>query len=64
MLPGIDYTNFVVVGDKCPGNDQYDDYCRHCWRGEAQPQSEVKADEGSQYSVGSATESSSTESDA
>ncbi len=64
MLPGLDYTNYVVVGDKCPSNDQYDDYCRHCWRGEAQPKPEETASGDSQYSVGSATESSSTESDA
>ncbi len=62
-LPGIDYTNYIVVGDKCPGSDQYDDYCRHCWRGDAQPKDEEMASGGSQYSVGSATESSSTESD-
>ncbi len=64
MLPGLDYSNYIVVGDKCPGNDQYDDYCRHCWRGDAQPKPEDTASGDSQYSVGSATESSSTESDA
>ncbi len=63
MLPGIDYTNYVVIGDKCPSNDQYDDYCRHCWRGDAQPRDEEVISNESQHSVGTATESSSTESD-
>ncbi len=63
MLPGIDYTNYIVIGDQCPSNDQYDDYCRHCWRGDAQPRDEGAISNESQYSVGSATESSSTESD-
>ncbi len=62
-LPGIDYTNYIVAGDKCPGSDQYDDYCRHCWRGDAQPKDDEVISDESQYSVGSATESSSTESD-
>ncbi len=63
MMPGIDYTNYIVIGDQCPSNDQYDDYCRHCWRGDAQPRDEGAISNESQHSVGSATESSSTESD-
>ncbi len=61
-LPGLDYVDYEVVGDKCPSSDKYDDYCRNCWRGDAQPSAKADEDEGSQESVGTDSESSSSDS--
>ncbi len=59
-LPGLDYVDYEVAGDQCPSSDRYDDYCRHCWRGGAQPSAKADEDEGSQESVGTDSESSSS----
>ncbi len=59
-IPGLDYAEYEAVGDTCPASDRYDDYCRHCWRGDAQPSAEGQGDDMSQASVGSDSESSSS----
>jgi hypothetical protein len=59
-IPGLDYVDYEVAGDQCPSSDKYDDYCRHCWRGGTQPSAKTEEDEGSQESVATDSESSSS----
>jgi len=37
-LPGIHYLEYDFLGVERPTLDQYDDYCKQCWRGDADPQ--------------------------
>ena len=55
-VPGIDFIEYVSHGGTLPKPDQYDDYCRHCWR------SGVPRDVA-EDSVATDSESTSTESE-
>ena len=37
-MPGVHYLEFELLGLARPEIDRYDDFCRQCWRGDADPQ--------------------------
>jgi len=44
-VPGIHYLEFDFLGVERPDVDRYDDFCRQCWRGAADPQDISEDDE-------------------
>ncbi len=59
-VPGVDDRRFVEFGERCPGPQDYADYCHQCWRGDDRPTAGAEAVED--QSVATEDESSSTES--
>ncbi len=59
-VPGVDYVDYIAMGDVCPPASDYHAYCRSCWSGGRMPATEVADTADSQGSVRSESESSSS----
>jgi len=57
--PGVDYLRYVQMGTKCPPAEEFNDYCKQCWR-ESVPVTAL-AQEDSDGSTSSSSSTSSSE---